>query len=46
MAKTELHKKKRAKNYMVLGIIALFMLAFYFITVIRLGEGIKNAAGG
>jgi hypothetical protein len=46
MAQTELHKKKRAKNYMVLGLIVVFMIIFYMITVIRLTEGVNNTVVG
>lgn len=42
----DLHKKKRAKNYMVLGLIVLFMVIFYLITIVRLTEGMNNAVGG
>lgn len=41
---TDLHKQKRAKNLMVLGLIGVFMVIFYMITIVRLTEGM-NAAG-
>ena len=46
MPLTELHKKKRAKNFMVLGIIVVMMVVFYMITIIRLTEGVKASMGG
>ena len=41
---TELHKKKRAKNFAVLAAIVLFMVIVFGITIVRLTAGI--AAGG
>ena len=39
MQHSDLHKKKKAKNYAVLAAIVVFMLTIFFVTIIRIKEG-------
>lgn len=43
MPHSELHKRKRMKNFAVLGAIILFMVIVFFVTVIRLKMGLEAA---
>ncbi len=39
MPLSDIHKKKRAKNYMILGAIAAWIVLIWAITMIRISHG-------
>lgn len=39
MGITELHKKKRAKNYMILGALAAWFVLIWVITMVKIANG-------
>lgn len=39
MPKSELHQRKKARNYAVMGALVVFMLTVFFVTIIRMKVG-------
>lgn len=46
MAEGDLHKKKRAKNLMVLGLIAAWCLLIFLITIVRMASAAELPCAG
>lgn len=39
MPRSELHEKKKKKNYLVMGAIVLFIVTVFFVSIIRMKAG-------
>ena len=37
--RSEQHRRKRAKNFMLLGVLAAFVILVYIVSIIRMGGG-------